>query len=52
MEAAKSSTDAWGCEAPLARGPFPGSAEVFCEGPGKAELGVGGDHEVLTSQVQ
>lgn len=45
MEAAKSSTDARGCEAPLAGGPFPGIAEVFCEEPGKAELGVGCDDE-------
>lgn len=37
--------DTCGCEAPLACGPLPGLAEVFCEGPGKAELGVGGDDE-------
>ncbi|GFN09830.1 hypothetical protein GCM10010298_69580 [Streptomyces microflavus] len=45
MEAAKSSTDARGCEAPVAGGPFPGIAEVFCEGPGRAELGMGRDDE-------
>lgn len=45
MEAAKSSTDTRECEAPLACGPFPGLAEAFCEGSGKAELGVGGNDE-------
>lgn len=38
MEAAKSSTDAHGCEAPVAGGPFPGIAEVSLgvAGPGRA----------------
>ncbi len=43
MEAAKSSADTCWCEASLACWLFPGFAEVFCEGPGEAELGVGCD---------
>jgi hypothetical protein len=45
VETAKSPADTRGCEAPLACGPLPGLAEVFCEGTGKAELGMGGNDE-------
>lgn len=45
MEAAKSSAETRWREAPLTCWPLPGFAEIFCERPGKAKLGVGGDDE-------
>jgi len=45
VEAAKSPTNASRGKASRLRGAFPGFAEVFGQGPGKTELGMGGKDE-------